>query len=272
MSEIVLVQRNAPSVPLDAPGLRPDRFAELSEAEIAHLPVWHGNEEASIGDFFDVRGGHSDQVRLLGDFRRVKEIGAGMASGRLAVEGSVGAHTGARMAGGHLRVDGDAGDHAGSEMSGGTLEIRGNAGDHLAGAYPGSIRGMRGGVVLVHGSAGWGAAERMRRGLIAVAGDAGEGAGLSMIAGSLFVFGTLARRAGAGMKRGTLLSGGEPDLLPTFRLATTYRPDWLAVYLRRLRIQYQFAVADRFLSGVYRRFTGDFTELGKGEILVWTDA
>ena len=66
MSVVVLEPYAAPAVPLEAPEIRPDAFAALSEAEIARLPVWHGNETAQIGDFFRVKGGRSADVRIAG--------------------------------------------------------------------------------------------------------------------------------------------------------------------------------------------------------------
>jgi len=270
MSVVVLEPRAEPAVPLEAPGIRPDAFAALDEAEIARLPVWHGNETARVGDFFRVKGGRSAEVRIAGDAGRVKHLGNGMAGGRLVIEGNAGAHVGAEMTGGRIVVEGDAGPWAGAEMRGGVLEIRGDAASHLAAAYAGSPRGMSGGLVLVHGSAGDLVAERMRRGIVAVAGDAGDYAGAAMLAGTLLVFGRLGRRPGAGLRRGTIVVGGEVEPLPTFRYACAYRPLFLRVYLRRLREEYGFSVDPRFLDGVYRRYNGDFADLGRGELLIWT--
>src|SRR5690606_30248244 len=196
MSVVVLEPRAEPAVPLEAPGIRPDAFAALDEAEIARLPVWHGNETAQVGDFFRVSGGRSADVRIAGDAGRVKHLGNAMAGGRLVIEGNAGTHVGAEMTGGRIIVEGDAGPWAGAEMRGGVLEIRGNAASHLAAAYAGSRRGTNGGLVLVHGSAGDLVAERMRRGIVAVAGDVGDYAGAAMLAGTLLVFGRLGRRPG----------------------------------------------------------------------------
>jgi len=108
----------------------------------------------------------------------------------------------------------------------------------------------------------------MRRGLIAVLGDVGDFAGLFMIAGSLFVLGRLGMRPGAGMKRATIVTFHPAELLPTFRYDCTYRPAFLRLLLEGLRT-HGVAVGDEFLDGAYRRYSGDFTALGKGEILVW---
>src|SRR5690606_34697040 len=119
MSVVVLEPRAAPAVPLQAPGIRPDAFAALDEAEIARLPVWHGNEAARVGDFFRVSGGRSADVRIAGDAGRVKHLGSGMARGRLVIEGNAGAHVVAEMTGGRIVVEGDTGPWAGAEMPGG---------------------------------------------------------------------------------------------------------------------------------------------------------
>jgi formylmethanofuran--tetrahydromethanopterin N-formyltransferase len=271
VSAVVLTPRAPPAVPLEAPCIRPEAFAALAEGEIAALPVWHGNEAARLGDFFDVRGGRSEEVRVAGDASRVKQIGAGMSAGRLHVEGGVGMHAGAGMTGGWLRVEGDAGDWAGAEMRGGVLEVAGSAAAHLGGAYPGSVLGMRGGTVLARGRAGELAGARMRRGTLVVGEDAGEYAGAGMIAGTILVFGALGRRAGMGLKRGSIVAFGPAQPLPTFRYACRYAPPFLPLYLRELRARFG-VVEERFFTGAYHRYNGDFADLGKGEMLVWGGA
>jgi formylmethanofuran dehydrogenase subunit C len=270
VSHVQLTLRNPPAVLLEAPAVRPDAFATLSEAEIARVPVWHGREEAPLGDFFAVSGGRSEEVRVAGDLTHVTELGAGMTGGRLVIEGHGGRHTGAGMQGGHVVIEGDAGDGTAVEMRGGVVEVRGSAGARLGGAGAGSPRGMTGGVILVHGSAGDDAGDRLRRGVIAVAGSVGERAGCSMIAGTLFVGGSLGRLPGFGMKRGTILVGGALELLPTFRYACSYRPGFLPLLFRSLEAR-GFPVAARLRSGAFRRYGGDFAERGRGEILQWTD-
>jgi formylmethanofuran dehydrogenase subunit C len=166
-------------------------------------------------------------------------------------------------------IEGDADDFTGALMKGGVIDIRGSAGAQLGGAYAGSAPGMTGGVILVRGGAGDHAGERMRRGLIAVGGDAGPYAGARMIAGTLVVCGSLGPGPGLGLKRGTLVAGGALELLPTFRYACAYRPGVLALLFRSLEGR-GFAVPERFSSGCFRRYGGDFADVGRGEILQWT--
>lgn len=264
-----LTLRVAPLVRLDASCVRPDAFASLQEAAIAKLSVWHGREEARLGDFFDVKGGTSDDVRVSGDVGRMTHMGAAMAGGRLIVEGRAGLQAGAGMVKGELRIEGDADDGTGASMKGGLIDLRGNAGAQLGGADAG-LGGMTGGVILVRGAALDHAGEGMRRGLIAVAGDAGAYAGARMVAGTLLVCGSLGPGPGLGLKRGTLIAGGALELLPTFRYACAYRPDFLALIFRSLAAR-GFVVPERFATGSFRRYGGDFADLGRGEILQWTN-
>ncbi len=270
---VVLTPRAQPELTLEAGCIRPDAFAFLGEAEIAGLRVWQGQEASRLGDFFDVRGGRTADVRIAGDAVRVRELGARMAGGALVIEGSAGAHAGEEMSGGTLRVDGAVGDRAGVGMSGGVLDVRGDAGARLGGACPGSARGMTGGTIVVRGSAGDHVGERMRRGLIAVQGDLGECAGEGMIAGTIIAFGCAGRRPGLGLKRGTVVVHGSVRLLPTYRYACTYTPPFLPLYLALLAARYELGRADVPAGhpGDYHRYTGDYAELGKGEVLVWAN-
>jgi formylmethanofuran dehydrogenase subunit C len=263
---LTLTLREQPAVPLDAEALSPDRLAASSRDEIAALPVWHGNERTRVGEFFDVSGS-GDDVRLEGDLSRVKFVGAGMTTGRLTVAGGVGMHAGMGMRGGELHVEGDAGDWAGAGMHGGRLVVRGSAGRQLGGVYAGERAGMRGGEIVVHGDAGAQAGAGLRRGLIAVAGRLGEAAGLRMLAGTIVALGGVGVRAGAGMRRGSIVTMAHATPLATFVYSCSYRPSFLALYLRRLRAL-GLDVSDEQLGGRYARWCGDGLELRRGEILI----
>jgi formylmethanofuran dehydrogenase subunit C len=269
---ISLLPRGAVTVPVEAESITPQAFLGKRVSDIEALPVLQGNATARLGDFFRVSGDADGVIRLAGDCSRVKYIGRGMTDGRIEIDGDAGMHLGAEMRGGEIHVRGNVGDWAGAEMRGGLLRVSGNAGHLLGAAYRGSPKGMRGGTILVEGAAGNEVGCVMRRGLIAV-GAAGDFAGVMMLAGSIFVLGRLGIRPGAGMKRGTLVTVGRdgdgPRLLPTFRFDCEYRPPWLPLYARRLRAL-GFAVPDGLAGTACRRYSGDFTELGKGEILVWT--
>jgi formylmethanofuran dehydrogenase subunit C len=264
---LTLTLREQPTVPLEADALCPDRLAGASRQQIEALPVWHGNERTGLGEFFAVSGAGEDDVRVEGDLRRVKFVGAGMTVGRLSVAGHVGMHAGAGMRGGELHVEGDAGDWAGAGMRGGRLVVRGSAGRQLGGVYAGERAGMRGGEIVVHGDADGQTGTGLRRGLIAVAGRIGEAAGLRMLAGTIVALGGVGARAGAGMRRGTIVTMAPATPLATFVFSCTYRPPFLGLYLRRLRAL-GLAVSDEQLHGRYARWCGDGLELRRGEILI----
>ena len=261
-----LTLKTQPCAPLEADCITPDNLLGKSSTEIAGLPVVCGNESARLGDFFAVQGDGDIEVTVEGDLARVKHIGAGMAQGQLTVHGDVGMHLGAAMRGGLIVVHGSAGDWAGAELRGGQIHIHGNAGHLLGGAYRGGRRGMTRGLIIVDGNAGNEVGSVLRRGVIVVGGDTGDFTGAFMIAGSIVVLGRLGDRAGAGMKRGSIITSHEPKLLPTFRYACTYRPVFLRMLLLELRCL-GAPIGQEWIDGCYRRYSGDLTALGKGEIL-----
>ena len=84
---LTLTLRESPIVPLETEGLSPDRLAARRRGEIEALTVWHGNEPAQLADFFAVSGDGDEDLRIEGDLRRIKFLGAGMTAGRLTLAG-----------------------------------------------------------------------------------------------------------------------------------------------------------------------------------------
>jgi len=110
----------------------------------------------------------------------------------------------------------------------------------------------------------------MRRGLLVVAGDVAARAGPAMIAGTVLVFGQSGRSPGLGSKRGSVVALGPIEIPPTYRYACTYQPDHVRLTLLRLRARYALQVDERHVTGLYRRYSGDLGDLGRGETLAWT--
>lgn len=267
---LVLRYKGQTSLPVELEGLTPEAAATSTIAELARRPLYHGNAAAPLAEFFDLAGSAADDETLVfeGDLSGVHWIGQDMHRGVIRIEGNAGRHLGADMRGGAIYVSGSAGDWLGAEMRGGRIEVRGNCGDLAGSAYRGARRGMAGGCILIHGNAGHELGHKLRRGLIAVGGDLGDSPGFKMIAGSIFAFGRCGLRPGAGMRRGTIaLFGSWPPLLPTFRPASSGRPTFLRLMLRELAAG-GFPVPPHLAESEYRRYSGDFLELGKGEILV----
>jgi formylmethanofuran dehydrogenase subunit C len=255
-------------IPLEAETIVPNCLVNLSNDAIATLPVQHGNRTLALRDAFDISGDARDgHIEISGDCARVKWLGRGMASGKLAIRGSAGLHTGAEMRGGEIEVFQDASDWLGAEMRGGSIHVRGNAGNNVGSTYRGGEKGMRGGSIFIDGNAGHEVGALMRRGLIAVGGACGDFAGISMIAGTIIAqsFGT---RTGAGMKRGTIVVLSKRIEMPqTFRYDCEYEPVFLTMYFTYLR-QKGFAYPALLEQRRYRRYSGDMLALGKGEVLI----
>lgn len=261
--------RNKTSIPVEVDSIQMPNVLTQSADEVKATLVQYGNKQFPLGEFFDVSGSAADDETIVweGECSHVKLIGTYLASGKIRVEGNAGMHLGAEMTGGEITVTGNATDWVGAEMHGGRIHILGNAG-HLVGAvYRGGNRGMTEGEILINGNAGNEIGHSMRRGLIAVGGQTGDVAGVSMIAGTVLAFGEPGIRPGPGMKRGTIAFLGEhaPDMLPTFKFTGVCQPVFLRPYLIHLKSR-GFPIDDSLLSASYRRYNGDFLELGKGEI------
>jgi formylmethanofuran dehydrogenase subunit C len=246
---LTLALRSQPPRRVDAAPLVPERLSGFDADEVAAVTLRCGGERIPIGDLFDVSGDADEHLVLEGDLSRFDGIGA-------------------HMSGGEIEVRGDAGAWAGAEMAGGVLRISGDAGHRVGAAYPGARVGMTGGEIVVSGDAGEEAGAGMRRGLVAVGGRTGSGAGLRMLAGTVIALGGIGAEAGLGNRRGTLVSGRQIHPLPSYAFATRYRPPALGLQLRRLR-ELGLTVDDVLLRGTWARWSGDVTELARGEILIF---
>ncbi len=266
---ITLRLEEAPKVPLEAEAISPDRMAALSNAAIRELPVLLGKRACRIADFFEVDGEASEAITVVGDCTRVKWIGRAMTRGSITVWGNAGMHLGAYMSGGSIDVSGNASDWVGGEMSGGLFRGAGNVGGQIGAAYRGSSTGMRDGIILIGGRAGLEVGMRMKRGIIAVKGLVRDFAGLQMKGGTIILGGGAELRTGAWMMRGTIISLRPISLLPTFSYAATYMPSFLRLYASRLK-ELGFSLPSDPAEGAYRRYTGDTSVPGRGELLVWS--
>lgn len=267
--KVTLRLKRPTTIPIEADSICPDLFVNRTHSEIEALPAFYGRRKVTLSDLFAVDGERSDTIVVEGDLRHVKKIGQGMTLGRITVQGDVGPHLGTHMRGGEITVQGNAEDWAGAHMQGGRVWIKGNAGHHVGAAYPGEKRGVNRGVIILEGNAGRELGASARRVLIVALGDVGEFAGANMIAGSILVFGRLGERAGAGMKRGSIVVFGESaELLPTFRYECSFQPVFLRFYLHRL-LDWGLPISMERTDGIFRRYSGDVTSIGKGEILIY---
>ncbi|MFW6381710.1 MAG: formylmethanofuran dehydrogenase subunit C [Bacillota bacterium] len=256
-------------IPVAAENIKPSRLSQSSRDEILNIRLFCGNEEYSVSDFFEVDGEYGENIIIDGDLFYFKDIAKNMETGFIRVKGNTGMHTGAYMKGGRIQIDGDAGDWLGAEMTGGLIRISGNAGNYIGSAYRGDKLGMNRGVIIVEGNTGNFTGNQMRRGEIIVFGNTGDLPGAQMIAGSIYIFGKTGIRPGAGMKRGTIVTYSPVELLPTFSFNSSYRPGFLKIAYKLMNKRFDIKVEKDKKNGIYKRYTGDNTEMGKGEIYEW---
>ena len=94
-----------------------------------------------------------------------------------------------------------------------------------------------------------------------------------MIAGTIVAFGDVGAAAGLWSKRGSIVALGAVTIPSTYRYACTYQPDPPPPHCSSgSRSRYGLPVGEHHLSGSYRRYSGDLADLGKGEILAWTQS
>ncbi len=266
---ISITYHSQTSVPVEIEGFTPDWACDKSVAEIERFEIFHGNCKVPLAEMFTISGDASDkQMHFEGDLSGVHWIGAHMKSGFVRIQGAAGRHVGSQMRGGEIIVHGDAGGWVGAEMHKGLIHVIGNARHLIGAAYRGSSKGMTGGTILIDGNAGNEIGLTMRRGLIAIGGNSGDLIGFNMIAGTVIVFGESGIRPGAGMRRGTiaLLGPNPPQLLPSFRYATTAQPTSVKLMLTTLRKK-GFRFDDNLLQSEYDLYHGDLVSVGRGEIL-----
>lgn len=272
---ITLKLKEQPVIPVEAEAIAPGNLSGKSRDEILRLPVWSGNREEKLGDYFEVEITETTEpsedslpkVVLHGDLTKFKNIGQGMAGGEMEVCGSTGFHTGARMKGGILRIDGNAGDWLGAHMEGGLISVEGNAGHFAGAAYRGMTQGMTGGMILIKGNAGQMLGSRMRRGFIALSGNCGDHLGFKMLAGTILVAGATGVRIGVNMTRGTIILLRQAELFPSFYENCTYRPVIWQLIHRELQ-QKGFELAEAYKNALFKRYSGDAIKGGKGEVWI----
>jgi formylmethanofuran dehydrogenase subunit C len=146
--------------------------------------------------------------------------------------------------------------------------VSGNAGGQIGAAYRGSNTGMSDGTILVGGSAGLEVGMRMKRGVIVIGGPVRDFAGLQMKGGTIVLGSGAELRTGAWMMRGTIVSLKPIPIMPTFAYASTYTPTFLRILSRHLAALGVTLPVDE-AKGAYRRFNGDSSVPGKGEMFIW---
>jgi formylmethanofuran dehydrogenase subunit C len=259
--------KREPTVPLEAEVLTPNVVAELSNAEIGALRIYHGKRQLPLSEFFDIDGERSEDLVIHGALHKVRWIGRAMSKGSITVHGNVGMHLGAYMSGGRIEVHGHASDWIGAEMKNGFMHVHGNAGGQVGAAYRGSLGGMKDGLIIVDGTAGLEVGMRMRGGLIVIGKSARDFTGLQMKGGTIILMEGAEIRTGAWMNKGTIISMKPLQMMPTFAAASEKDSKFIADHANRLK---EFGInLPNGAGGKFQTFAGDLSVSDKGEILIW---
>jgi formylmethanofuran dehydrogenase subunit C len=268
MSALTFTLKTEPRQRIDAAPLTAE-LAGKSAAEIGAVPLQTGNRQVRADELFEIEGNDAGHIVFNGPTGKLDFVGRDMTQGVIDVHGDAGSYLGMKMTGGQIVVRGSIDAYGACELKNGTIVIHGNAGDFLGASLPGNKKGMAGGVVIVKGNAGDRAGDHMRRGALLIEGNAGDYLGSRMTAGTIAVLGRTGLHIGYGMGRGTLLLARAPtDIPPTFNDCGAHTLGFIPLLLKG------FADYDTVFSGMsetlkrVRRYAGDFSALGKGEILV----
>jgi formylmethanofuran dehydrogenase subunit C len=268
MSILTFALRKRPDQRVDMSPLVHNRFAGMRVEDIKKLTLRVGKRRVEADELFDVYGDPGEEFIIRNCCNKLDYIGRDQESGAITVEGDAGAYLGMGMKGGRITVIGSVGIFAACEMKDGYLEIKGNAGDFLGAALPGDKQGMKGGTVLVKGNVGQRVGDHMRRGIILVEGNAGDYCGARMTAGTLAVMGDTGRYLGYGMKRGTLLLWKQPNVPPTFNDCGAHTLTFLSLFFASMRYSDSKFSDPVAVFNRVRRYGGDMSSSGRGEILV----
>ena len=262
--------RAEPEAALDLSPLLPQKLHGLRRRQIEHIKLGYGPRQTPVAELFQVRGGNGSESLLIeGGSKHFHGVGANMGNGLIEVFGDVGNDCAMGMHGGKLRVHGNSGDFTGSGLSAGTLIIDGNCGDDCGALRPGGQAAISGGLLQVRGRCGARAGTTMSGGIMLIEGKAGPDLAADITAGTVLALAGCGPGMARGMKRGTLIVNK-----PGLRVRPTFASDGTFDFaVLRLIMNYLDANAAglRFLqkcSILVRRYTGDLSSGGAGEILV----
>lgn len=245
----------------------PSTVSGKSANDITQLTVSAGAQSVTLGDLFSISGEAGDTIVIAGGSDKLDDVGAGMKSGAIIVEGDIGGYGGRRMSGGRLEVKGNAGPYLASRLSDGLVTVSGSAGDFVGGIKAGEKFGMTGGIVIVDGNIGARAGDRMRRGTIIARGKFGPHAGSRMMGGTLWTETGFGPEPGPLLRRGTLIGPSVDNILPTFVDGGKHDLGVLSILSKHMA-DILGALAPQPLPRTVRKLSGDMATIGKGELLL----
>ncbi|MBS3952316.1 MAG: formylmethanofuran dehydrogenase subunit C [Methylomicrobium sp.] len=240
----------------------------LDPSDIGALELHNGKAKVRVDSLFDISGSDTQKIIIKNSYEKLDFIGKELETGEISIIGDAGAYLGLGMKSGFIRISGNTGLFTACEMKKGLIEIDGNTGDFLGGALPGNKMGMKGGTVLVKGNAGDRVGDHMRRGNILIEGNAGDYCGSRMTAGTIAVMGQTGKHVGYAMRRGTLLLWNGPQVPANFNDCGAHTLAFLPLLFKSFKTLNSAFSEPAAMFNRVRRYAGDMSEMGRGEILV----
>jgi formylmethanofuran dehydrogenase subunit C len=269
MSTLTFALKTPPAQRIDCSPLTPDLLVDKSITDIAEIELVTGNSSARVDSLFDISGDNTADIKFANSTDKLDFVGRNMTTGKITIEGNVGAYLGLFLEGGQIEVTGNTGIYTACEMKSGQIKINGNAGEFVGGARPGYKNGMTGGTVIVTGDTGARTGDHMRRGMILIEGNAGDYCAARMISGTIAVLGNVGAHLGLGMKRGTVLLNQTPKqgIPANFNDCGPHTLAFLPLLFNSFaKLDSQFSKTKPFSR--VQRYAGDLGGIGMGEILV----
>ena len=126
-------------------------------------------------------------------------------------------------------------------------------------------------MIIVDGKVGQECGAFLRRGMIVIRGAVALFLGVHMNGGQIFAFGQVSKRLGASAKGNggfIVCFGGVEQMLPTYIYDSTYKPNFMRVYLQQLSENLGVKEAAKFMDTPFERYSGDLACGGNNEIFV----
>ena len=240
-------------------------ISKSNKRKLETLKIKYRNKTCFLRNIFkiNIEKDSTNKIIIKKSNHFFQNLGLNWKSDLLEVFGDAGSFLGANMIGGKVILHGSCNNFLGSNMGGGEIIVKKNAENFVGASSFGNLVGMTNGKIIIHGNVGNFLAYKMRRGLIMIKGNVGDNCANFLIAGTIIVSGNIGNDFCLGMKRGSLVLNKKPkNILFRFKDCGIHELNYykiLSSLLKNLGFK---------KSLVFKKFIGDRTNSGLGEILI----
>ena len=240
-------------------------ISKFNKSKLETFRIKFRNKTCFLGNIFkiNIEKDCVNKIIIKKSNHFFQNLGFKWGSDLLEVFGNVGSFFGANMTGGKVVLHGSCNNFLGSNMEGGEIIVKKNAGNFVGSSSFGNLVGMTNGKISIHGNVGNFLAYKMRRGLIMIKGNVGDNCANFLIAGTIIISGNIGNDFCLGMKRGSLVLNKKPKIiLIRFKDCGIHELNYYKIFSPLLKnLGFKKAL-------VFKKFIGDRTNSGLGEILI----